>query len=141
MKIIKIALMIALFTSGLSVIDTVSSQNGENWFVESPIDPDDYNTSGEWESLKGSAQNDDNTNIIDTSWGYLYQTYILARSLLRILVSVFYIVPLVESLFNFSTTAVAMGTAVGRILNAALLIIYGISIIQLLKDASLKSYW
>ena len=132
MKIIKIALMIALFTSGLSVIDTVSSQNSESWFVASPIDPDDYNTTGEWESLKGSAQNDENTDILDTSWGYLYQTYILARSLLKILVSVFYIVPLVESLFNFSSTTVAMGPVVGRILNAALLIIYGISILYLL---------
>lgn len=141
MKIIKIALMIALFTSGLSVIDAVSTQNDEILFTASPINPEDYNNTGEWESLKSSANADDDPNIIDTSWGYLYQTYILARTLLKILISVFYIVPLIESLFNFSTTAVAMGTAVGRILNVALLIIYGISIIQLLKDASLKSYW
>ena len=132
--------MIALFTSGLSAMDTISAQTGENWFTASPINGEDYNTSSEWNSLK-TANGGENETIIDTAEGYLYQTYQLARALMSILVSVFYIVPMVEALFNFSSMTVQMGTVVGTVLNGVLLIVYGISIYQLYKDASVKSYW
>lgn len=141
MKIIKIALMIALFTSGLSAMDTISAQTGEDWFVASPINGSAYNTSDGWNSLKEANELEDDEGIIDTSASYLTNTYQLAKAMLKILVSIFYVVPMIEALFNFSSMTVHMGTIVGTVINAVLLIIYGISIYQLLRDAGIKYYW
>lgn len=141
MKIIKIALMIALFTSGMSAMDTISAQTGEDWFVSSPINGSDYSTAEGWTSLKEANTIDSDESILDTSGAYLYNTYQLARTMIRILVSIFYIVPMIEALFNFSSMTVQMGTIVGTVLNAVLLIIYGISIYQLFRDAGIKYYW
>ena len=136
MKLINIALILALFSGGLGAVDSMMDLSGENWFTGdvSPDIPDNN-----WENAVVDMEVE-NGGLLDDVKSYLYNAYLLAGILLSMLKGVFFVGLIIADIFHYDVGGINITGIIAGVINIGVWIIYAIGLYQLKHGDSIKHY-
>lgn len=137
MKVIKLALIVALLTAGTGAVDAFVTATGEDWFSEATKADLPKNN---WESLAGSID-EQNTGIFDSIFSILYYGYLLASLVWGAIKGALFIGSILSTYFYYNVDGANVARPICDIINVVVWLIYIIGFYQLRHGDSIKHYW
>jgi hypothetical protein len=137
MKLIKLALVIALLSAGTSALTSMEEISGESWFV-GQVQPDI--PANDWQSV---AVNIDKTNpdVADEGGNFIETAIMIGKILFDMVSGVLYIGPLISKYFAYSVNGTNIGGIIAGVIQVVIWLIYVIGFYQIRKGDSIKHYW
>lgn len=137
MKLIAVALMIALFSAGLGVVDDLAAQTGESWFNGS-IDPD--MPENDWQNLTVSMSTESDGGLFDDVAAYLEIAYTLAMTMISAMKGVLFVGTIINDMFYFEVAGRNVVPIISGVINLGTWIIYIIGLYQFKHGDSIQHY-
>jgi hypothetical protein len=137
MKLLKLALLIALLSAGTSAMDSMSGLSGETWFVgtNQPDVP-----SSDWQNV-AESMNKTNSDVSDDGGNYIETAIMLGKILIDMVAGVLFIGSLIADYFTYTVNGVNVGKIIAAVIQVCVWLIYIIGLYQIRHGDSIKHYW
>lgn len=136
MKVMKLALLVALFSAAVGAVNAFSVMTGEDWFPNQNFDT----PSNSWEEVAKGIDSG-NGGIFDSVFSVIYYVYLVGSVLWGAVKGVLFTYTILEQIFYYDVDGSNAFTPVINIVQLLIYFIYIIGFYQLRHGDSIKHYW
>ena len=137
MKLLKLALVIALLSAGTSAMVSMAEISGETWFIGT--NQPDIPTS-DWQNV-AESMNKSNSDVTDEGSNYIETAIMLGKILIDMVTGVLFIGSLIADYFSYTVNGVNVGKMIAGVVQVCVWLIYIIGLYQIKHGDSIKHYW
>ncbi|MCL2862803.1 MAG: hypothetical protein FWE54_01710 [Methanimicrococcus sp.] len=138
MKLIAVALLLALFSASLGAINSFSELSGDSWII-GQTDPTLPQT--DWEVVVQDMDNENRTGFIDDVLSYMRVAILIGKMLLSALSGVLFIGLTINSMFYYEVNGINVVSYISIVINVGVWLIYIIGLYQIKHGDSIRHYW
>lgn len=136
MKVVKLALIIALFSAALGAINAFEAASGETWFPNVNYDLPDT----KWDEVAAGIE-EQNGGIFDSVYSILSYGYLIGSILWGAFKGVIHIGGILEQVFYFDAGGFNAAEPICNVIQILVYIVYVVGFYQLRHGDSIKHYW